>query len=103
VAWNPSWNRAQCRGPALTTNLATAGEGADTEKTRSETGKTCTTDGDSQRKKERMLDIVAEEKQGEEKGGVTQSSPATQGILGGDEMVEEKRERRKAWKELPGT
>jgi hypothetical protein len=43
-----------------------------------------------------MLDIVVEEKQGEEKGGVTQSSPATQGILGGDEMVVEKRERRKA-------
>jgi hypothetical protein len=87
----------------LTTNLATAGDGADTEKTRSETGITCTTDENSQRKKERMLNMVAEEKQGEGNGGVTQSSPATHGILGGEVMVVEKRKRRKAWKELPGT
>jgi hypothetical protein len=50
-----------------------------------------------------MLDMDAEEKQGEGNGGVTQSSPATHGILGGEVMVVEKRERRKAWKELPGT
>jgi hypothetical protein len=39
-----------------------------------------------------MFSITGAEKHGEEKGGVTQNSPAASGIRGGLETVEENRE-----------
>jgi hypothetical protein len=75
-----------------TTKAATAGEEVGTWKIRSDTELISRRLGLAQRKKDMMFSITGAEKHGEEKGGVTQNSPAASGIRGGLETVEENRE-----------